>query len=233
MTSVDSVGARRRLDARVIRQRAYAAGGHSASDLSSAVPGQHSAELADRARAQAPFRSALARSLKLPSLERMHRDAASREVHVASLLATLGIGWCAVHGVPLHGTDSDSLPVHLLIGRGGAYAVVATASRADVLVDGDLFVDGATKRAEVLRARRRAYRAATALSAACGSSVAVSGLVLVGTPRSVSVVQAPHRVEVVPEADLPAWVTSRPALLTDQQVHQVHAAARRSDTWLV
>ncbi len=229
------MASRRRLDARVVRQRispSFAAA-PQAYDLISTVPGKHSGDLADRARAIAPLRSALARILGLPSPERMHREAASREVHVASLLTTLGDGWRAVHGVPLHGTDSDNLPVHLLVGRGGAFAVVATASRADVLVDGDLFVDGSTKRAEVLRARRRAYRAATALSAACGSSVAVSGLVLVATPRSVCVVHAPHRVEVVPEEGLVGWIAGRPPVLTDNQVDHLHAAARRSDTWAV
>lgn len=235
MTSVVS---RRLRDAHVPGQRSPAAARPERTqqvqnllDLASTVPGQRSEELAQRAREQAPLRCAVARVLGLASPERVHREAARREAHVAALLETLGNGWRSVHGVPLEGTDSMSLPVHLLVGRGGAYAVVATASHTEVHVDGDLFLDGTTKRADVLRARRRAYRAATALSAACGSSVAVSGLVLVATPRSVNVVHTPHRVEVIHETQLAAWIARRPTLLTSSQVDHLHTAARRSETW--
>lgn len=203
----------------------------SVRDLTLAVPGEFAQACAAQARADAPVRSAVARALGLPSQERLHREAARREAHVASLLDAVGSGWRAVHGVPLRCFDGTHELVHLLIGAGGAYAVVASAPRTDVRVDGDLYVEGNSKRAEVIRSRRRAYRAATALSAACGLPVTVNGVVLIATPHRVDIARPPHRVDVVEEAQLQSWLSARAAVWDDEAVTTVAAVARQSDTW--
>lgn len=199
-------------------------------DLTLAVPGEFADACAAQARADAPLRSAVARALGLPSQERLHREAARREANVAALLDAIS-GWRAVHGIPLRCVDGTSELVHLLFGRGGAYAVVASGARSDVRVEGDLYVEGSSKRADVIRSRRRAYRAATALSAACGMPVAVSGLVLIASPHRVEVLRAPHRVDVIREAALDSWLATRDAVWQDDVVSAVATAARRSETW--
>jgi hypothetical protein len=76
-----------------------------------------------------------------------------------------------------------------------------------------------------------AQKAAQTLSAACGFTVAVTGVVVI-VADSLQFAGTPTRARVVGRNDIAHWLRRQPVVLGSEVVDSVFAIARRSTTWV-
>ena len=202
-------------------------------DLAGRRPGAAAREQALAHRQAAPVRTVLRRVLGIHSDERAWRIGADGEEKVAAQLDKLvskDPRWRVLHAVPVgdRGSDID----HVVIGPGGVFTLNAKHHpRAKVWVGGNtVLVDGA-RVPYVRNSRHEAKRAARLLSAACGTDVAVTGLVVVVGAEALTVKAQPDDVRVLARREVRGWLAGRLQALDEPGVDAVHAAARRAGTW--
>lgn len=181
----------------------------------------------------------------LVSLERVagrwggrDRGPAARPVSLG--MARLGPNWRVLHEVAVGG-DYPAIS-HLVIGPPGVFSLLVRRhpvwrrqllpERVQVHVGEDeLLVDGRPT-PYLPQARVQAWRAARALSAACGESVHVRPAVVIAGCEEIAFHAIPTRVEVLLRRHVPRWLSAF-ADVGETAVPQVYAAARRPQTWIV
>ncbi len=202
-------------------------------DLSSNRAGAEAREQAQAARNAAPMKTVLARVLGLHTNERAWRIGADGEELVAAQLARVAkkdARWRALHAIPVgtRGSDID----HLVIGPGGVFAVNAKHHpKAKIWVGGNTFMVNGNRQPYVRNSRHEAKRAATLLSAACGFSVHVEGLIVTVNAAEVVVKTQPEGVGVTWRNNLSKWLLQHGHILASEQLDAIYEAARRSTTW--
>jgi hypothetical protein len=207
--------------------------GEGLQDLAMRRAGEGALQVANEMRTAARQRSWLRRFFTLTSIEeRSWRLGAEGERVVGAQLAQLVQlypGWRVLHGVPAGSQGSDIH--HVLIGPAGVFTIhTRNRPKGRVRVNGDaVFVNG--QRVSWVRSGRfEAAAAARALSAAVGFRVPVSALVVTMGAELV-VAGQPEGVTFCDRRQLVDLLRKSPSVLSQAQVRQLYAVARRPDTW--
>jgi hypothetical protein len=87
------------------------------------------------------------------------------------------------------------------------------------------------KQRHLYNASHEATRAAKLLTRGVNATVAVTGVVVVVAPKSMTVRERPSDVAVVTDRQLLRWLSNRPNVLTPRQISAITAAAIRPGTW--
>lgn len=202
-------------------------------DLATNTPGAQAREQARTAREAAPAKTVLARLLGVHTEERAWRIGADGEVKVAAALAKVVARdprWRVLHAIPVgeRGADID----HLVIGPGGIFTVNAKHHPgARIWVGGNTVLVNGHRQPYVRTSRHEASRAARLLSAACGFSAPVEGLIVTVRAEDVVIKQQPEAVSVVPRHQITRWLLRHDDLHAPEMLEAVYEAARRSTTW--
>lgn len=152
------------------------------------------------------------------------------EVTVGRILEHLGPEWTVLHAVPVGAGTSDI--DHVLIGPAGVFTVnTKNHAGQSVWVAGRTLMVAGKKQRHLHNASYEASRAAKLLTKGANQGVEVSGVVVVVSPKSVTVRESPSGVAVVTDRQLLRWLNGRPAVLTPGQVALVTAVAVRPGTW--
>jgi hypothetical protein len=152
------------------------------------------------------------------------------ELAVGEVLAELGPDWRVLHAVPVgqRGSDID----HVVVGPGGVFTLnTKNHSGQDVWVAGRTFMVAGQRAPHIRNSEHEASRAAKLLSAAVGRPVPVRPVLVVVSPRKLTVREEPREVAVVTAARLLRWLHKRDEVLTPAEVEDVAAAATRPETW--
>ena len=83
----------------------------------------------------------------------------------------------------------------------------------------------------IRNSRHEAQRASKLLTAACGFSVPVTGMVVPVGANNITIKTPPDDVHVVNRMALSRWLRARPEVLSLEHLETVYGAARRSTTW--
>lgn len=202
-------------------------------DLALRSPGQLARAEAQRAREAAPVRSVLARVMGVHTDERAWRLGADGEVLVAAQLGKLtrrDARWRCLHSIPVgeKGADID----HLVVGPGGVYTLNAKHHPgARIWVGGDVLMVNGSRQPYIRNSRHEALRASRLISAACGFSVVVSGVVVPVNADDITIKKQPTDVHVMNRRRLRRWLRRRPQILDDATCDAIFEQARRSTTW--
>lgn len=202
-------------------------------DLATNEPGAEAREQAQAARDAAPVRTMLARVLGVHTNERAWRIGADGEEKVAAQLekvAKKDPRWRFLHAIPVgdRGSDID----HLLIGPGGIFTVNAkNHPGAKIWVGGNTFMVNGHRQPYIRNARHEAERAARLLTAACGFSVHVQGLIVTVNAQDVVIKSEPDDVNVTWRNNLVKWLLRHGVIHTPGTLDAIYEAARRSTTW--
>jgi hypothetical protein len=199
------------------------------TDLALNTPGESARAQALQHRHAAPVRTFLARILGLHTEERAWRIGADGERAVGKKLDRLPQAWHALHAVPVgtRGADID----HVLIGPGGVFTInTKNHPRGHVRATaGAVYVAGQPTK-YVAKSRHEASRAADRLSAAAGSAVRVTPVLVILCPRLTTT--APTAGVVVLHANgLRRWIARRGTTLGPDRIETLYQLARRSTTW--
>lgn len=202
-------------------------------DLAANLPGESARERAESELRSAPVRSRVARVLGVHTSERAWRIGAKGEERVAARLehaVRQDPRWRVLHAIPVgtRGADID----HLVIGPGGVFTINAKHHPgAKIWVGASTFIVNGTKQPYVRNSRFEAARASKLLSAGCGFEVFAEGVVVTVGAVDVVIKSQPIGVAVVTRRKVADWVLHHGQLLTDNEVEQIYAIARRSTTW--
>ncbi|MDL4815229.1 nuclease-related domain-containing protein [Actinomadura opuntiae] len=122
---------------------------------------------------------------------------------------------------------------HVLIGPFGVVTINTKSTRGKVWVAENGMMVGATKVDYLRNSRHEAKRARTLLATACGRHVPVHAVVVFVGAKDFTVRNGgPKDVTVLPNVKaLRRWLRRRGRVLSPEQVVDVHAAARRPNTW--
>jgi len=124
---------------------------------------------------------------------------------------------------------------HLVISPAGVFAVITREETSrDVHVDGYTMTVGDTQVPHLRHAKFAAERASTLLTAHSDFDVPVRACLVLLTGSHaphVTVDHRPHGVTVLTKGDIPRFFRHQPAILTEEQVWDLRAIARRSATW--
>lgn len=202
-------------------------------DLAARRAGAMAREQANALKQAAPVRTFVARLLGVHTDERAWRLGTDGEDKVAAQLEKLARKdprWRFVHAIPVgdRGSDID----HLVVGPGGVFTLNAKHHPGGkVWVGGDTLMVNGQRHPYIRNSRHEARRASRLLTAACGFTIMVSGVVVPVGADDVVIKTPPADVHVVYRLRLAAWLRGLPAILTDQQTDTIYEAARRSTTW--
>ena len=192
--------------------------------------GERAARQEEALRAQAPFRTAIARFFDFKTDERAWRLGRQGEQLVANELAQLPAGWHCLHAVEVgsRGSDVD----HVVIGPAGVFTINAKHHpQAKIWVGGNTVMVNGYRQPYVRNSRHEAGRATKLLSRAAGFRVDVRGVIAVVNARDLKIKEAPRDVHVVARTRLRKWLLSQPIVISDDAVAHIHRVARRSTTW--
>jgi hypothetical protein len=202
-------------------------------DLATNRAGAEAREQALAAREAAPVKTFLARALGVHTDERAWRIGADGEEKVAAQLAKAARKdprWRFLHAIPVgdRGCDID----HLIIGPGGIFTANAKHHPgAKIWVGGDAFLVNGNRQPYIRNSRHEAARAAKLLTAACGFSVHVEGVVVTVNADDVTIKKAPNGVHVVPRMQVAKWLLRHGDIHSAEDLEAIFDAARRSTTW--
>jgi hypothetical protein len=152
------------------------------------------------------------------------------EIAVGQILDGLGPEWIVLHAVPVGAGASDI--DHVLIGPAGVFTLnTKNHAGQSVWVAGRTLMVSGKKQRHLYNASYEATRAAKLLSRGVNATVAVTGVVVVLAPKSMTVRERPSDVVVVTDRQLLRWLGDRPKVLTPGQISALTAAAIRPRTW--
>lgn len=162
-----------------------------------------------------------------PAIRATYRDALG-EVLVGDILENLGQRWDVLHDLPL----GDGVLDHLVIGPAGVFAVhVVNRGQVDVVIDGEVMTAVGAPRCELNRAAISAGLVESILTAVAGSSVAVTGLVVIVEPKKLTVKTSPSTGAVVSSRDLSRTLGRAASTLTGDDVARISDLADLVSTW--
>ncbi|MGO4435097.1 nuclease-related domain-containing protein [Paenarthrobacter sp. RAF9] len=152
------------------------------------------------------------------------------EIAVGQILERLGPEWTVLHAVPVGAGASDI--DHVLIGPGGVFTLnTKNHTGQSVWVAGRTLMVSGKKQRHLYNASHEAARAAKLLTRGVNATVAVTGVVVVVAPKSMTVRERPSDVAVVTDRRLLRWLSDRPNVLTPRQTAAITAAAISPGTW--
>ena len=152
------------------------------------------------------------------------------EIAVGQILERLGPEWTVLHAVPVGAGASDI--DHVLIGPGGVFTLnTKNHTGQSVWVAGRTLMVSGKKQRHLYNASHEAARAAKLLTRGVNATVAVTGVVVVVAPKSMTVRERPSDVAVVTDRRLLQWLSDRPNVLTPRQTAAITAAAISPGTW--
>lgn len=152
------------------------------------------------------------------------------EIAVGQILKRLGPDWTVLHAVPVGAGTSDI--DHVLIGPPGVFTLnTKNHAGQSVWVAGRTLMVSGKKQRHLYNASHEAARAAKLLAREVNATVAVTGVVVIVAPKSMTVRERPSDVAVVTDGQLLRWLSDRPNVLAPRQVSALTAAALRPGTW--
>ena len=203
------------------------------TDLMQNRAGSAPREQAIARRKAAPVRTFVARVLGVHTQERAWRigaDGEERVAHQLDRLVARDPRWQVLHSIPVSETGADI--DHLVIGPAGVFTInTKHHPNASIWVYYDAVRVNGARVPYVRNARHEAARATRALSAACGKTVPVSGLVVPVGARELKVKAQPKDVSIVARRQIAGWLESQPSMLNEAGIATITAAARRTSTW--
>lgn len=201
------------------------------ADLAVVRAGAAAREQALALKQAAPVKTFLARALGVKTDERAWRIGADGEEAVAARLTKLGPRWRVLHAVLVgeKGSDID----HVVVGPGGVFTVNAKHHPdASIWVGGDTFMVNGQRVPYVRNSRFEANRTSTLLTEGAGFPVFATGVIAVmGAAGGYTVKTQPDDVIVTTRKEIAKTLSRRSEVLTDEQVEEVYAVARRASTW--
>jgi hypothetical protein len=209
------------------------AGATTWCDLASQRPGAAARAQAAALQREAPFRTALARALRVHTDERAWRIGADGEEKVGGRLAKLAkkdSRWRSLHAVPVgdRGSDID----HLVIGPAGVFTMnTKHHPRAKIWVGGDTVLVNGRRQPYVRNSRFEAKRASRLLSDAHGAAVTATGVIVPVQADELVIKKPPADVHIVNRMRLVSWLRSLPEVLDEAALDGIFDVARRSSTW--
>ena len=152
------------------------------------------------------------------------------EIAVGKILERLGPDWTVLHAVPVGAGTSDI--DHVLVGPAGVFTLnTKNHAGQSVWVAGRTLMVSGKKQRHLYNAGHEAARASKLLTREVSATVAVTGVVVVVAPKSLTVRERPRDVAVVTERQLLRWLSDRPNVLTPGQISALTAASIRPGTW--
>ncbi|MEW9873937.1 nuclease-related domain-containing protein [Arthrobacter sp. HS15c] len=152
------------------------------------------------------------------------------EIAVGRILEGLGPEWLVLHAIPVGKGDTDI--DHLLVGPAGVFTLnTKNHSGQSVWVAGRTLMVAGKKTRHLYNAAYEAARASKLLSAAVGSAVNVTGMVVVVDPKGMTIRSQPDQVVVLREVQLLGWLKRCRRVLGPAEVGQIAAAATLARTW--
>lgn len=138
--------------------------------------------------------------------------------------------WRHINSIPIGTNDADI--DHLLICPAGVFTINTKYHRnAYLWVGGNTVMVNGTRHPYVRNSRHEAQRASRLLSNAIGTTVAVRGLIVPVGLRALTIRQAPEDVAILGFRRFTKTIRRMPAVLTEQQIHEIYEHARLSSTW--
>lgn len=150
------------------------------------------------------------------------------EIEVASILGRLDHQWRVLHAVPVGsgGADID----HLVIGPAGVFTInTKNHSGKKIWAGGDGFVVNGQRLAHIRNSLFEAERASRLLTRITGFPVAVTPLIVIVNPESISCKDP--KVAVLSSTELFRWMRRRPQMQTNEAVARIFDAAETRATW--
>ncbi len=152
------------------------------------------------------------------------------EIAVGRILSRLGPDWLVLHAVPVGTAKSDI--DHVVIGPAGVFTLNTKYHPGQsVWVAGRTLMVAGRRTGHLHNAEYEAARASKLLSAAAGTAVDVTGVVVVVAPKNLTIKARPEHVAVVTERQLLGWLTRSRRELSPQEVARISSVAVRAGTW--
>lgn len=158
---------------------------------------------------------------------------AAGEQAVAATLDGLPVSWSALHSIPLGDPVSPTGDVdHLVIGPGGVYAINAKHHPGQaIFVKGDMIMVARHSQPYIAAARRDAMNVAVRLSAAAGTPVTVTPVIVFVGADEVVIKFPPRDIVITTRGQLLDALTRRRATLDAPAVTVIADIAQRPGTW--
>jgi hypothetical protein len=152
------------------------------------------------------------------------------EIAIGRILERLGPDWTVLHAVPVGAGASDI--DHVLIGPPGVFTLnTKNHTGQAVWVAGRTLMVAGQKQRHLYNAAHEASRAAALLTRIVGNPVPVTGVVVILSPKSLTVKAKPEGAAVVTDTRLLAWIRHQPVILTPGQIRMIADAAAQPRTW--
>lgn len=178
----------------------------------------------------------LGRSAQFFGRSPLHPDARSwylgaiGEIAVARELAKLGEGWHVLHAVPVGSGDADI--DHVVVGPGGVFTINSKHhGEKRVFVGGNAMKINGQDTDHIRNSRYEARRAARLLSAATGSPIEVTPIIVVVGAAEVKFGKKRPAVEILQPKLVRRWFQKRKRVLPDAAVDTIMAVAEQRATW--
>ena len=158
---------------------------------------------------------------------------AAGEQAVAATLDGLPVAWFALHSIPLGDPGSPTGDLdHLVIGPGGVYVLNAKHHPGQaVFVKGDMVLVARRAQPYIAAARRDAMTVAVRLSAAVGTPVTVTPVIVFVGADEVVIKFPPRDTMLTTRGQLLDVLTRRRAALDAPTVTKIVDVAQRPGTW--
>lgn len=135
-----------------------------------------------------------------------------------------------VHAIPVGKASADI--DHVLIGPGGVFTLnTKNHSGQSVWVAGRTLMVAGQKQHHISRAHFEAVRAGKLLTAAVGELVSVIAVLVIVSPKSLTVKQKPAGVTVLTDRQLVRWLRRRRPVFPSEMVIRITAVAELPGTW--
>jgi hypothetical protein len=152
------------------------------------------------------------------------------EIAVGKILTQLGPEWRVLHAIPVGKASADI--DHVLIGPGGVFTLnTKNHSGQPVWVAGRTLMVAGQKQHHIYHAHSEAARAGKLLTTAVGEPVPVTAVLVIVSPKSLTVKQKPAGVTVLTDRQLLRWLRRRRPVLTSEMITRITAAAELPGTW--
>jgi hypothetical protein len=152
------------------------------------------------------------------------------ELVVGRALDQLGPEWDVLHAVPVGSGASDI--DHVVIGPAGVFTIdTKNHSGQDVRVAGTTFMVAGQRQPHIRNSQFEAARATRLLSAAVGTEVKTTPVLVVVDPKRLTIRATSAGVQVVTSRQLDRWLHRQPRVLTGDAVAAISDVADQASTW--